>query len=466
MRFFISTIIVLLSFASCSSTDTPFATIKGRYIGTNKERKEIHLCKVEHGQRTKVASSSIGEAGYFAFTHYIENPSLYVINVAIAENGKPVHRDHNLKRFFLEAGTEIGIELNDGSYQLIDTNNDKNHLLTAWNLQVDTVFSYSHGFSYTHATYKNFFPLLPGYVEEAQTFKKNIASGDASFDELMELIVDIDLSNAALTFLYSLRQEHPKPEDYPPFYQEILENNKMKSPRLLELPEAINYMRSFTMFSIMSRKKNLERTEVLYHALELIPNDLLKGYYAMDNLSFFRAYDDEFIKFKETISPYLQNDYLKEKLKAYEVSIRKFEKGATAFDFAGKDLTGKEYKLSDFKGTVVYVDVWATWCGPCKAQIPALKVLEKKFHGEPITFLSISIDKPKDKQKWIDFVKEKGLGGVQLMADKAFESDVTRAYGIKGIPRFMAFDKEGKVITTDAPRPTAKKTEAWLESLL
>ncbi len=87
----------------------------------------------------------------------------------------------------------------------------------------------------------------------------------------------------------------------------------------------------------------------------------------------------------------------------------------------------KEHKLSDYRGTVVYVDVWATWCGPCKAQIPALKKLEKKFHGKPVTFMSISLDKVKDREKWETFVKKENLQGVQIMADKAFESDVTKA---------------------------------------
>jgi len=200
--------------------------------------------------------------------------------------------------------------------------------------------------------------------------------------------------------------------------------------------------------------------------IEAINNDLLKGYFAFDKVNGFKSYDDKYLAFKEMIQPYLLTEYLKEKINAFEMTIRKFEPGAPAFDFAGKDINGKEHKLSDFKGNLVYVDVWATWCGPCKAQIPALKELEKKFHGQPITFLSISVDKMKDQQKWVDYVKNEHLEGVQIMADKAFDSDVAQAYGINAIPRFMVFDQEGNIVTIDAPRPSEKDTEDWLQKML
>ncbi len=450
---------------ACTAKDERFATVTGHYKGKT-EGKELHLCKVEHGAKTKVATTTVGGEGNFAFTCAVEEPGLYVVNVIWSEHQKADRRDHDLKRFYLENGVEIDIELNDGNYTLLSTNSDKNKLLTQWNNQIDTVFSYSHGFMYSRSDYTDYFPLLPGFVQGMENFKSKVNSGDKDYDELLKLMAETDMASSALRLLYTPRPVHPKREDYPDYYDVILSEQKPVSERLLDLPNGMDYVRSYASYAVMSQPETPAKDQFLSATIAAIPGNILKGYYAIDNLNRFRAYDDSYLEYYEMVEPYLNTAYLQEKLKAFELSIRKFEKGATAFDFDGKDINGKVHKLSDYKGSLVYVDVWATWCGPCKTQIPALKELEKKFHGQPITFLSLSVDKPKDQQKWIDFVKAEDLKGVQLMADKAFDSDVAKAYGINAIPRFMLFDKEGKVVTIDASRPSEEKTEKLLWKLL
>ena len=64
----------------------------------------------------------------------------------------------------------------------------------------------------------------------------------------------------------------------------------------------------------------------------------------------------------------------------------------------------------------VLVDFFATWCGPCRQQIPYLKKLEEEMHGTDVVFGGVSVDESKDKQKWLDFIKTEGLKGVQLLA--------------------------------------------------
>lgn len=465
MKNILTALLGVFLLASCNQNPKDFACITGTYKGKS-DGKEIQLFKVEHGTTTKVASSAIGNDGKFGFIHSVETPGLYVVNVVWSESQRKDRKDHNLKRFYLENGTNIDIDLKDGSYILNQTNNNKNKLLSQWNNQVDTLFTYSHGFMYQSTTYKDFFPFLPGQVEKKDEFKTKINSGDAKFDELMKLMLETDMATSAFTFLHTPRMFHPKKEDYPDYYNTVLEHAKPKSERLLELPHGLAFMRLYATFCVGQLPRKLHRNEYLKVSLFQISNDLLRGYYALDLAKRFKTYDNNYLSFREFADTYLKNDYLKEEFKKFELSIRTFEKGSPAVDFSGTDVNGKTHKLSDYKGNLVYVDVWATWCGPCKGQIPALKELEKKLHGKAITFLSISLDEQKNRQKWVDFVKKEQLGGVQIIADKAFDSEVAKAYGINGIPRFMLFDKEGKVVTIDAPRPSEKKTEAWLKSML
>ena len=127
---------------------------------------------------------------------------------------------------------------------------------------------------------------------------------------------------------------------------------------------------------------------------------------------------------------------------------------------------GGTTSLADLKGKYVYIDVWATWCGPCLREIPSLKEVEKKYAGKNIQFVGISIDEPKDYEKWKTMVTEKELVGIQLMADNNWISQFVQNYGIMGIPRFILIDPSGNIVSADAPRPSDPELRKTLDALL
>lgn len=129
------------------------------------------------------------------------------------------------------------------------------------------------------------------------------------------------------------------------------------------------------------------------------------------------------------------------------------------------NLDGGKTSLSDFRGSYVFIDVWATWCGPCKYEFPFIGKVEKMYHGKNIKFVSISIDRLKDEQKWRDMIKKEGLVGIQLLADNEIKSSFIEGYYIQAIPRFIILDKEGKIINSDAPRPSQPELQDILNSL-
>ena len=150
--------------------------------------------------------------------------------------------------------------------------------------------------------------------------------------------------------------------------------------------------------------------------------------------------------------------------KAYDVAT-KLTSGSPSPKFSNyENFNGGTTSLDDFKGKVTYIDIWATWCLPCRGEIPALKELEKKFHGKDVAFVSISIDQNKDE--WKEFVQSEDLKGVQLFAENAFDSQFIQDYGIRQIPTFIIVDKEGKIVNADAPRPSSDEITGVLEGLL
>lgn len=138
-----------------------------------------------------------------------------------------------------------------------------------------------------------------------------------------------------------------------------------------------------------------------------------------------------------------------------------------------QNYNGSKTSLDDFKGKYVYIDVWATWCGPCKQQIPYLAKLEKEYHNKNIKFVSISVDEArknegswdKAKAKWKAMIKDKKMGGVQLFADRSFQSDFIKAYKINSIPRFLLIDPNGNIVSSNAPRPSQPALKELLNGL-
>ena len=135
--------------------------------------------------------------------------------------------------------------------------------------------------------------------------------------------------------------------------------------------------------------------------------------------------------------------------------IKSVSKGSPSPQFDYENVKGQNVKLEDLKGKNVYIDVWATWCGPCIAEIPSLKKLESDYQGKNIEFVSISVDEPENKTLWKETVVNRDLKGVQLITEAGWNTEFIQNYLINGIPRFILLDAEGKIVSADAPRPSS-----------
>jgi thiol-disulfide isomerase/thioredoxin len=157
-------------------------------------------------------------------------------------------------------------------------------------------------------------------------------------------------------------------------------------------------------------------------------------------------------------------DYIKKNYNEKYASLIKFAKGKPSPKFSNfENYNGGTTSLEDLKGKYVYIDVWATWCGPCKVQIPYLKKIEEEYHGKNIEFVSISTDRRNKYQAWKNMIKNKEMGGVQLFAGE--DQSFSQAYEIRGIPRFILIDPEGNIVDANAPRPSEPRLKELFNSL-
>ena len=136
--------------------------------------------------------------------------------------------------------------------------------------------------------------------------------------------------------------------------------------------------------------------------------------------------------------------------------------GNSAPEIALQDELGKIHSLKDFKGKYVFIDFWATWCYPCRREIPHLAKLHKEYSGKNIVFISISIDK--QKEAWEQMLKIEKMPWLQLHTTP--DAKLLQDYQIYSIPRFVLIDKEGKIVNAQAPAPSEKKLRDMLDMAL
>jgi thiol-disulfide isomerase/thioredoxin len=121
--------------------------------------------------------------------------------------------------------------------------------------------------------------------------------------------------------------------------------------------------------------------------------------------------------------------------------------------FTYKDVNGKMVSLSDFKGKYVLIDVWATWCTPCREEMPGLQKIEENLKDKNIAFLGVSIDKPDYEEKWKKMVTDKALGGTHLITEGGWECTFMKNYAIQGVPTYIIIDPDGNVVDPNAQWP-------------
>jgi thiol-disulfide isomerase/thioredoxin len=428
---------------------------------------ELTLSRVVDGVMQPVSSFTVqrGDVQHFSFAIPVKEEGFYTISNSRWQT-----------RIYLKPGDilEIDIDGKSGAPVLLN-GSAENKLHAKWQQLIVPITNYGYNrgmiaidtiaLEQYISNYQQLQPSVTAFMSAATTTNRK-------FDQLMQQAMKIDNEFAPIRFLHTLTSKRKKGifisevkslNDVPLFYQQFISNQKFSNATSLQVPEFIPFMNLYAMLQEAllpaDKKQLLTSDEKLKLMMDVIANDTLKAILLNEKLVTIEL--NNLTEFKRTFEPYKQfakTKAIKEKyneVRAQFISDTAFV-GKSSYNFSLPDTSGKMVSMKDFKGKVVFIDVWATWCGPCKEQFPHMKTIEEEYKDNPnIVFVGISLDRNKDKEKWLAMIRKEKLVGVQLLDDIGLAFG--RKYEIVGIPRFLLIDKQGKWIEVRCPRPSSKE---------
>ena len=158
---------------------------------------------------------------------------------------------------------------------------------------------------------------------------------------------------------------------------------------------------------------------------------------------------------------------LKQEMEEKYAILSKITPGKKSPEFDYENFEGGTTSLESLRGKYIYIDVWATWCGPCLREIPYLIELENDYKDKNVQIVGISIDEEKAYDKWKTMLTEEESAGIQLYSGgDAWRVDFAQGYNVQSIPRFILIDPEGNIYDADTYRPSDPKIRELFDEIL
>ncbi len=455
----------LLMMASCATNRTKtvsnISTIDGIWQWSTV--KEVKLYEVQNGKHTKIASAMPNAGGHFTFSFTPAAPAFYVVGT------NDVAPSRNFT-FWFKPGDRLEFTVVEGSYILRGRNTPENVEITRWHDWVSPLEKKTFYRNLDNSSWADFSALMEEKLAEGYTPEY---TADGEFDRAFAHYRDSYMATLASEYILSGTANHyPGAGNFNDYYN-TLELSDLATRDLLGYPYGMRLVYSYPKFYFLVNRDGLNSAELMKKVAEgeldfmlsQLHDDELMGEYMLSKAAVVKTHEG-YMDFKEKHLHYFVTDSQRDRFAELSKDIPVPE-AVPAVDFRFPDVDGNEVALSDFKGKVVYIDVWATWCGPCKYQIPFLKKLEAEYHDNPdMVFVSVSADSEKDRQKWLDMVESEGLVGIQLFGGDRYAGGMRNDYGIRSIPRFILVGKDGNIINDDAERPSSAEIRPILDAAL
>jgi len=446
-------------------TASSAALISGKILSIAvRSGMPVSLHKVENGELVVQSTVQTTSNGDFEISCPVKKEGFYYLTTVRWK-----------MRIYLKPADRLKVNVDNKSGMPVSLNGSaENEVLYQWQQLVSSITDYGYNLNivntdsvdmdnYIHR-YKSLQPSITDFFNK--TDKSN-----PQFVKALANAIEVDRQLAPIYFLLYKSQKkvngwRPTPKDFnevPAFYQQFIQPGKFSDASILKIGEARQFMTLYAKLNmalfVSESNKKLSEAERLRRMMNIISNDTLKSLFFNDQMGQIEI--NNLSEFRETFEPFKKYAKLSPAKETYNSIYSQFAGdtvyiGKSSYNFSLPDTSGNIVSMKDFKGKVVLVDVWATWCGPCKAQFPFLREIEEEYaNNKDIVFVGISLDKVEVKQKWKDMIKKENLGGIQLLDD--FGKGFGRKYDIAAIPRFMLIDRQGRWIEIRCPRPEAKE---------
>ncbi len=198
---------------------------------------------------------------------------------------------------------------------------------------------------------------------------------------------------------------------------------------------------------LANRQLQIEKNEANKRFLLENPASLV-SLTALYNYAMYNDYKATYALYNK-LSPAIKNSPSGQQWSESLEKMRMVEVGGIAPDFALPDTANRLIKLSSYRGKYVLLDFWASWCPICRESAPGVVKAYKKYHAKNFNILSVSLDKPGDRDKWIDAIHHDGLSWTQVSDLQFWKSPVVSLYKLTALPQNFLIDPNGKIIARD-----------------
>lgn len=448
--------------AACSTPVRDQVKISGKVTNPAGEEAEVFYYTDFITNNMESVVAPIGEDGTFEAVLPLEEPQFIHITIAprtimlYAKPGATLH-------------VSFDAENQDQLPTVTGDNNLESSFLLAYNIEMAGKFTQSELFGKARELgWEDFADYIKAMYQEQKGFlhaHPDYADLDADFELLMS--TRILYGKYVWLLQYGLYYDflHPDGPALPDTYFGFLEDAADFRDELTRSRGYFTFLNMYVEHKAETGEgisRNISHFETASELLSGRSKELVQAQTVISALS-FGDFEEGLALYQRFSDSDVSTDIAQIVRNEYEVQ-KALSPGMPAPGFSLTDINGSEVALDDFLGKVVYLDFWASWCGPCLQQIPYAKELKKRMaEEEDLIFLYVSVDN--DEKAWRNMVADREIQGVHVNVP-GFSHEVPQNYNLRGVPTFYVIGRDGKIYDNRPPRPSQENVDEVLLSAL